>query len=65
MMIELKPCPFCGGKVSEASTNWNLANAECTECGETWGYCGSKFKDRYNKWNIRADNKQLAQDEYK
>jgi len=50
----LLPCPFCGGKVEEDVVQWNIAQAKCTECGETWGTCGSKYEGRFEKWNFRA-----------
>ena len=52
---ELDYCPFCGGKVIEVNPSWNLANAECTRCGEEWGHCGAKFEGRYDKWNTRTN----------
>lgn len=54
-MEELKPCPFCGGDVVEASISWNISSAECTYCNSSWGRCGSKYEGRYDKWNTRAD----------
>jgi len=50
----LLPCPFCGGEVKEEKLNWNIANAKCTKCGEKWGYCGSRYEGRFDKWNARA-----------
>lgn len=47
-------CPFCGGKVVEEVVSWNIAQAKCTDCEETWGACGAKFEGRYDKWNARA-----------
>lgn len=51
----LLPCPFCGGEVKEEKPRWNIAHAKCTKCGEEWGHCGSKYKGRFGKWNIRSN----------
>ena len=64
MSEELKPCPFCGGRVIETIPSWNRANAQCTECSYEWGLCGAEFEGRYDKWNTRApdlleENKRL------
>ncbi len=50
----LLPCPFCGGEVEDEVVQWNISQAKCTECDETWGTCGSKYEGRFNKWNVRA-----------
>ena len=48
-------CPFCGSKVVEELVNWNLAQAKCSGCKESWGTCGSRFDGRYDKWNKRVN----------
>jgi Lar family restriction alleviation protein len=52
MEIELKPCPFCGGKADfeYADQDDGMGRCECTKCGV--GY----FDDRESaieKWNNR------------
>jgi hypothetical protein len=50
----LLPCPFCGGKVEEEKVQWNISQAKCSKCDEAWGACGSKYKGRFEKWNVRT-----------
>jgi len=57
VVIKLLPCPFCGGKVVEDVIQWNIAQAKCTECYESWGTCGTKYEGRFEKWNARANEK--------
>ena len=55
-MVELKPCPFCGGKaeiiggISERSS----AQVRCTQCSCSTSYCHINMA--IDKWNRRADN---------
>lgn len=54
-MIELKPCPFCGGEaeVERQGTSRQSCIISCTECG-----CRHEGPDEYEQcgyqWNIRA-----------
>lgn len=49
MMTELKPCPFCGGKVSltEVSFCLELMQFECADCGTI-------FRMKDDIWNQRV-----------
>lgn len=45
-MVELKPCPFCGG----GATVSILDNAEVAECIK----CGASVRGSFEAWNTRA-----------
>ena len=57
-MIELKPCPFCGGEVILETVDGNSPEGYyiyCPKCDfESGVYSESKFI--IEKWNRRADN---------
>jgi len=64
-MIELKPCPFCGGKDVQINHGamWGYA-AHCNECGADvifWGMCnplnldGDYREELARAWNRRAE----------
>ena len=66
-MTDLKPCPFCGGKVeidmldSENSRNVKIYSAvHCPECHE-WFFKGLSRGKIIERWNRRAqpENKPL------
>lgn len=57
---ELLPCPFCGSKVKEVIDD-NIAHAECTQCGTDWGYCGSRYEYRFDKWNLRDEDETVEE----
>ena len=55
-MIELKPCPFCGGTKLETTNPMgagSFANITCLDCYATGGL-GITKQDAINKWNIRT-----------
>ncbi len=55
---ELKPCPFCGGKVSEWEDYDNSWYVECNCCGVKV-IQPTDTKDEVDKWwNRRAVNEQ-------
>ena len=73
-MNDLKPCPFCGGKVTIAETGTDVkkwmfisrAHGEnkCTcrvfmESGEYWFDCSEKDKERIKADLIEAWNKRI------
>lgn len=69
-MTDLKPCPFCGGKVeidmldSENSRNVKIYSAvHCPECHE-WFFKGLSRGKIIERWNRRAqpENKPLTCD---
>lgn len=60
-MMELKPCPFCGGKatistdtVREYNTWETLTFVKCTKCHVKTGYFGLKINAMI-AWNRRCD----------
>lgn len=66
-MMELKPCPFCGGKVSLTYSSydnmfnfWHSENGPITcfaaEPIEFDGYWVKSLKEAADAWNRRADN---------
>lgn len=70
-MTDLKPCPFCGGKVeidmldSENSRNVKIYSAvHCPECHE-WFFKGLSRGKIIERWNRRAqpENKPLTLEE--
>ena len=55
-MVELKPCPFCGGTKLEITNPvgaGSFANITCLDCYATGGL-GITKQDAINKWNIRT-----------
>lgn len=57
--MELKPCPFCGGK---ADLSWYMLPKEecvisCFACSLRFGrYLGLNKKEAIEAWNRRADD---------
>jgi Lar family restriction alleviation protein len=49
--IELKPCPFCGGKA--IVTNWGMWRGWCTECKATASDHLTE-KEAIEAWNKRT-----------
>lgn len=57
-MVDLKPCPFCGGK-AEIGTGPGYSFVNCTDCmastdillAENWKYTALEAADR---WNMRT-----------
>lgn len=71
MPIELKPCPFCGGKATiYGSTTIDKYFAGCTRCTAAIGiYIDNKWhptfydrEDAADAWNNRAESKGEADD---
>ena len=65
-MIELKPCPFCGGKATiSSSTNDDYFFTRCTRCTASIGvilYNGWRptfisREDAADAWNNRVEQK--------
>lgn len=59
--IELKPCPFCGGKATFKNEQFYGCNAViviCNDCMAKSKYCtGAYLYDQAAEaWNRRADN---------
>ena len=56
-MIELKPCPFCGGEANlvQGSSGKLLPWVRCRDCGaETSDY--DSVEEAAEAWNRRADD---------
>lgn len=57
--MELKPCPFCGGKAEIVRTeNWEKFRfyATCLDCGVETPRTARTVTEAAKKWNRRADN---------
>lgn len=56
--VELKPCPFCGGKVKKAIGPYKgTVLFVCNECGADVCFYGAEYEPKAtNAWNRRADN---------
>lgn len=54
---KLKPCPFCGGKVSEAYTEFQLLCRRCKACNSKTGYFPRHVGDNEinDAWNKRPE----------
>ena len=53
--VELKPCPFCGGKavVKATTKKWFIIWCECSKCyAKTEGYCPNIEKEDSSLANI-------------
>lgn len=74
MMMELKPCPFCGKSVAESGTiadllitddDWDeahysvICNYNNGGCGMMLGYWYETEEDARNAWNRRANDEKL------
>ena len=65
-MLELKPCPFCGGEVEERGGSCNYGkhimtlDLKCKGCETTFKFKAKWASDPYNEtheaWNRRVDN---------
>lgn len=66
MSVELKPCPFCGGKAVQRKSYDNdgfgaYFSYACKECGASSGEryatetCGIFFESLRDAWNTRSD----------
>ena len=54
--VELKPCPFCGGKALGPTDAWPHT-ITCEQCGATvkgFGYDEDGMKEAIEKWNRRV-----------
>ena len=57
MMVELKPCPFCGGeaRILEGFSGMPVFWPECTKCAASFkGYFEIK-ESAIREWNTRAE----------
>lgn len=60
MSVELKPCPFCGGKAKKQAVETTILSdtywgARCTKCNcGTAGYLN--YNDAIKAWNRRSDD---------
>ena len=71
-MIELKPCPFCGGEVEEHGGLCNYGkhimtlDLKCKGCGTTFKFKAKWSSDPYNEtheaWNRRKNNFEVIDD---
>jgi Lar family restriction alleviation protein len=58
-MIELKPCPFCGGKARLYNGNHDGFGVCCTKCSaKVYGYMTTGGASR--AWNRRANDRDIA-----
>lgn len=56
-MIELKPCPFCGGEVKIFKNYLNQNGISCTRCdGVFWFDDNSNEKNLKEAWNRRVES---------
>lgn len=65
-MIELKPCPFCGGKIDERGGQCNYGkrimnlNLKCDKCGTIFKFKSNWFVNPYSEaieaWNRRVND---------
>jgi Lar family restriction alleviation protein len=55
-MAELKPCPFCGGKVEIKELRWGHQFFEiyCPKCD--FGMAREYSRDLHTAWNRRAED---------
>lgn len=58
MYIELKPCPFCGGKIIKFTGTYRKTQMfVCNQCGADVCFYGAEYEPKASKaWNRRADN---------
>ncbi len=52
--MELKPCPFCGGKARQIHLCGSSHHIACTECFSQSGPCDSE-EQAVTKWNRRTE----------
>lgn len=65
-MAELKPCPFCGGKVEESSWVCNygkhtmILRLKCKKCGTGYSFKAKwvsyPYIETVEAWNRRCEN---------
>lgn len=57
--IELKPCPFCGGKVKAYLKNVGIFILffKCRECGAVISFDNEKYNKAVKHYNTRAKGK--------
>lgn len=57
-MTELKPCPFCGGKIEKVNAPMmNTVMFVCHKCGADVCFYGAEHEPNATKaWNSRAGN---------
>lgn len=54
-MGELKPCPFCGGKVRIVKGYGNIHMIDCPKCGAYVSFRGKEAVGRcFDAWNKRT-----------
>ena len=52
--MELKPCPFCGGKAKHCINYLGQGFVECEDCEAIfWGNTDGKLKNSIDAWNRR------------
>ena len=56
--IELKPCPFCGGKVTKKTSPFaGTQMFVCKTCGADVCFYGAEYEPKATEaWNRRTDN---------
>lgn len=55
-MLEIKPCPFCGGKANKVKFG-KIQMFECEKCRAVVSFCGAESELKATKaWNRRAEN---------
>lgn len=62
--VELKPCPFCGGKswvikIPNESNKKYVVVCKDDDCGASLGNYSETREEAINAWNKRADNGKL------
>ena len=66
MIVELKPCPFCGGEVEETGGSCNYKKhvmtlfVACRKCGTKYqfeaGFKENPYGEAVEAWNRRVNN---------
>mgnify|MGYP003292029536 CR=1 FL=1 len=56
--IELKPCPFCGGKAVFREMSWGMSTfyIKCTKCGMQTASNHEPKAKQAKDWNRRVHN---------
>jgi len=59
-MVDLKPCPFCGGSAErielEDEDNFGGSVICCKQCGASSPVHFDRKENLYDSWNRRANN---------